>query len=277
MPVTLTQEKQSVPTEDYLPEWQHLISEDTTHWFWNGNKLIHHDRVKQEIRPRPNSMLQRFVVEQIYATQKLSSSVKKCLGRLFKELEATEGGWGLNLGSGETNYHKQILNLDIQDSDHIDILNLGSELPFADNSLDLVISQEVLEHIEEPLKTIEEVHRVLRPGGKFYCQVPFIIGFHPGPCDYWRFSRQAYEQLFSNQHWLLEELGLSLGHGSGFYRILVEFMAVNASILSQRLYKPAKGAAAVLFKPIQWFDLLTPFSAEKDRIPGGYYCVSVKQ
>jgi hypothetical protein len=75
----------------------------------------------------------------------------------------------------------------------------------------------------------------------------------------------------------LRELELSIGHGSGFYRILVEFIAVTASAFSQRLYRPVKGLAAVVCAPFQWFDILTPHSKEKDRIPGGYYCLVVKR
>ncbi len=277
MVTTLVPEKQALSslTTKSLPLWRSLIREGDPRWHWDGEKLIHRDRKQIDIPRRPNSKLQKMVVEYVYATQKQSRLVRASLDRLFAELGPES--WGLNLGAGDTHYHKQVLNLDIQDADHIDILNLGTELPFEDNSLDLVISQEVLEHIDDPLSTIGEVQRVLRPGGKFFCQVPFIIGFHPGPSDYWRFSRQAFEHLFENEQWQLQELELSLGHGSGFYRILVEFMAVNASIVSQRLYRPVKGLAAILAWPLQWLDLLTPLSAEKDRIPGGYFCVAVKR
>lgn len=42
-------------------------------------------------------------------------------------------------------------------------------LPFADNSIDLVISLDVLEHIDSPNRAINEVVRVLRPSGRFLC------------------------------------------------------------------------------------------------------------
>ena len=38
-------------------------------------------------------------------------------------------------------------------------------LPFADCSLDAVICSEVLEHVDSPQKSIEELIRVLKPGG----------------------------------------------------------------------------------------------------------------
>jgi SAM-dependent methyltransferase len=258
-----------------LPGWSNLLLQEDPRWVWQGRQLVHRDRRDVDISSRSASRLQQFVVERVYAAQKHSRKVRTCLDRLLCELKGSM--WGLNLGAGNTNCHERVINLDIQDANSIDILNIGTELPFADNSLDLVISQEVLEHIEEPLHALSEVWRVLRPGGKFYCQVPFVIGFHPGPCDYWRFSRQALELLFENEEWSIEELELSLGHGSGFYRILVEFLAVNASVLSRRFYRPVKGLAALLCMPLQWLDCLTPLSAEKDRIPGGYFCVAMKR
>lgn len=49
-----------------------------------------------------------------------------------------------------------------------DILNL----PFKDNSFDIVFCNHVLEHIEDDAKAIKELHRVLRPGGMGIFQVP---------------------------------------------------------------------------------------------------------
>ena len=42
------------------------------------------------------------------------------------------------------------------------------ELPFADDSFDAVLSCGVLEHVERPHESLDEIGRVLRPGGTFY-------------------------------------------------------------------------------------------------------------
>ena len=60
------------------------------------------------------------------------------------------------------------------------ISNVGAEflkgsaysLPFLDNSLDLVVCSEVLEHLHQYNDAVKEIHRVLKPGGKFYASVP---------------------------------------------------------------------------------------------------------
>ncbi len=42
------------------------------------------------------------------------------------------------------------------------------ELPFADSSLDVVTSTDFLEHVSEPRRVLQEVTRVLKPGGYFF-------------------------------------------------------------------------------------------------------------
>ena len=45
-------------------------------------------------------------------------------------------------------------------------------LPFADSSLDAVICSEVLEHVDSPQESVEELIRVLKPGGIMALSVP---------------------------------------------------------------------------------------------------------
>lgn len=43
----------------------------------------------------------------------------------------------------------------------------GETLPFSDDSFDLCLARWVLEHLEHPERTFGEIHRVLKPGGRF--------------------------------------------------------------------------------------------------------------
>jgi ubiquinone/menaquinone biosynthesis C-methylase UbiE len=60
------------------------------------------------------------------------------------------------------------------------ISNAGAEffigsaysLPFESDSFDLIVCSEVLEHLHEYNDAVKEIHRVLKPGGKFYASVP---------------------------------------------------------------------------------------------------------
>ncbi|MFC2046480.1 class I SAM-dependent methyltransferase, partial [Chloroflexota bacterium] len=44
----------------------------------------------------------------------------------------------------------------------------GHFLPFPDNSFDLVVSSFALHHWDDPLRILDEMGRVLRPGGRYY-------------------------------------------------------------------------------------------------------------
>lgn len=46
------------------------------------------------------------------------------------------------------------------------------DLPFEENSYDLILCNHVLEHIPEDQKAMEELYRVLKPGGTLIAQVP---------------------------------------------------------------------------------------------------------
>lgn len=47
------------------------------------------------------------------------------------------------------------------------------ELPFKDETFDIVVSCEVIEHLREPERMLREVLRVLNPGGKFILTTPY--------------------------------------------------------------------------------------------------------
>jgi SAM-dependent methyltransferase len=217
----------------------------------------------------------RLTLNRIYASHNSARSVRGALTKLLASLHPTD--WAANVGAGSTHVHPQAINIDLFDEEGIDVVTRGHELPFSDGSLKLVVSQEVVEHLEKPAATISEVHRVLQRGGIFYCQVPFVIGYHPGPHDYWRFTKEGLPALFDAESWEVLETRISVGHGTGFYRIAVEFFAVTSSALHRALYLPTKAAMALLLFPLKLADLVTPYAPEADRIPGGYFCIVRKR
>uniref|UniRef100_A0A915EBP8 Methyltransferase type 11 domain-containing protein n=1 Tax=Ditylenchus dipsaci TaxID=166011 RepID=A0A915EBP8_9BILA len=54
----------------------------------------------------------------------------------------------------------------------VDIIASGDKLPFATNSQDFVLSSHVIEHFYDPVKTIKEWLRVVKPGGYVFIVVP---------------------------------------------------------------------------------------------------------
>ncbi|MGI8800955.1 MAG: class I SAM-dependent methyltransferase [Solirubrobacteraceae bacterium] len=74
---------------------------------------------------------------------------------------------------------------------------VGDRLPFPADAFDVVWAGEVLEHVADGLGLLEELRRVLRPGGRLLVSTPD----HPRRVV-WRlaFSRAAFERHFSPLH-----------------------------------------------------------------------------
>jgi len=53
------------------------------------------------------------------------------------------------------------------------------DLPYPDNSFDLVISDNVMEHVEDPELVFREVYRVLKTGGIFFFKTPNRLHYMP--------------------------------------------------------------------------------------------------
>jgi SAM-dependent methyltransferase len=217
-------------------------------------------------------ILRKWFVGSIYATHNDSRSVRETLSKIM----STDVRIGANVGSGGTFLGRNIINVEIGWPLGRGCRADARALPFRDGSLDLILFQEVLEHVRRPLKSLREAHRALRPGGLLYVQLPFVIGYHPGPFDFWRFSREGIRAIVEDAGFEVDSLKISVGPGTGAYRILVEFVAIAASVVLPRLYRPAKGVAALLLFPVKLLDPMLSRSREADRIAGGYLLVGRK-
>jgi SAM-dependent methyltransferase len=67
-------------------------------------------------------------------------------------------------------------------------LRADGSLPLADESVDAVISTQVLEHVRDPALYLAECSRVLRPGGRLLLSTHGMMVYHPDPDDYWRWT-----------------------------------------------------------------------------------------
>ena len=68
-------------------------------------------------------------------------------------------------------------------------------LPYKDGCFDLVICNNVLEHIPTPDKALGEVFRCLKPGGRLFLVVPFLFPLHDIPYDYFRYTEYSLMNL----------------------------------------------------------------------------------
>lgn len=85
----------------------------------------------------------------------------------------------LNIGSNN-NRIPGAIGVDIIKKPGVDVvhdLNLVP-YPFETSSVSVVHMYHVLEHLENPLQVLEEVHRILKPGGRLYLRVPHFSSLY---------------------------------------------------------------------------------------------------
>lgn len=113
----------------------------------------------------------------------------------------TEYASGLVLDSGagsKGEYFDNVINFEIVDYPSTDVLGVGESLPFRDNAFDGIISIAVLEHVRDPFRCASELCRVLKPGGKLYCAMPFLQPYHGYPHHYFNATAQGVRRLFED-------------------------------------------------------------------------------
>jgi SAM-dependent methyltransferase len=87
-----------------------------------------------------------------------------------------------------------------------DICDTNTSL-IPDNAFDIIICTEVLEHVTNPFAVVNELQRILKPGGQVFVTTPFNFRIHGPLPDNWRFTIHGLKQLFSDwQIVLIEEI-----------------------------------------------------------------------
>ncbi len=66
------------------------------------------------------------------------------------------------------------------------------------NHFDYVVCTEVLEHTLQPFDAVEEIERILKPGGLVLASSPFNFRIHGPLPDCWRFTEHGWRALFKN-------------------------------------------------------------------------------
>lgn len=84
------------------------------------------------------------------------------------------------------------VGLDIQPGPNVDVVGDIHRLGLPDDSVGAVICVEVLEHVHDPLRAVEEIHRVLRPGGIGVFTSVMFMPIHAHPWDFWRFTPEGF-------------------------------------------------------------------------------------
>lgn len=179
----------------------------------------------------------------------------------------------IDVGSGNTRIVESVINIDLMPYPNVDIVAEAGRIPFINDSVDLVFSIAVLEHVRDPEAAISEIVRVLRPGGSAYIFVPFIQGFHSSPHDYQRYTRAGLEYALRKLQIVRTE---NFGPTSGLVWILGEWLSIPLSFGIASLQWRLATFFQVALSPLKFLDFFLRKMPGAENIATGFLVVAKK-
>jgi len=184
------------------------------------------------------------IISPVYFTGKLSRYLKSIPSDAI----------AINLGSGSSNLSDMVVNVDMFPYTSVNMTADIKQLPLRNDSVDYIVNVAVLEHVPDPAMVVQEILRVLRPGGQIYCYFPFIQGFHASPDDYTRVTKPGLKHLFRDFE--IIELRPEGGPTSGALWVMQEWLAMVLSLGIRRAYTIVHLLLMLLTFPLKLLDAL---------------------
>lgn len=135
----------------------------------------------------------------------------------------------------------------------------NGRIDLANNSTDIVLSTQVLEHVENPLAYLSEAHRILKNDGLLILTTHGYWMYHPDPTDFWRWTSAGLRKI-------VEESGYEIVGFSG----VMGRSSMGLQLFQDGIYFKLPKVLNVLFStfmqlPIFLFDKINRQSAiDKD-------------
>ena len=162
--------------------------------------------------------------------------------------------------------------MDILPGDSVTLVGDAHRLPFQDNSIDSLIYQAVLEHVQDPRRVINEAARVLKPGGYLYLEVPFLQGFHADPHDFQRYTLEGVARAYQGVHGI--DAGVSVGPFCTLVWIIRD--GVSSCFANRFLYAASRFVAGWALSPVRYLDYLIRDNPAARRLACEYFYLCQK-
>lgn len=134
----------------------------------------------------------------------------------------------IDLGAGNSPYKKYIKEADYVAVDIngrcLDIKANLVYLPLKNNIADVVLLNQVLEHIYDYKTVLKEIKRILKKDGILILSVPFIYNIHFEPFDFFRFSEYALKKLLKENDYEIIEFRYCGYGGTAIISIVNNFL-----------------------------------------------------
>lgn len=146
-------------------------------------------------RLRPSILQFDFLVNQA-----LAQDVKACFSNIRHSSKISSFSI-VDIGCGHKPYLplfrpyvKRYVGVDV-DPSGADVASDAESLPFRDESFDIAVSFQTLEHCQNPVQVIAEMRRVLKKNGHVILTTHGSWMFHPSPHDYFRWTNEGLHYL----------------------------------------------------------------------------------
>ncbi len=160
----------------------------------------------------------------------------------------------VELGSGNRRLAPGVVNIDLFPFTNVDLVAEAERTPIRSGSVDRVVLDTVLEHVPEPQKVVDEIFRILRPGGSVVCMTPFIFPYHAYPRHYFNISRDGLEFLF--RRFSRCRVETNMGPTTALVNLVSEYVGVALSENNRVLYLMGKGITLVFLFLFKYLDAI---------------------
>lgn len=158
------------------------------------------------------------------------------------------------------------------DASRVDLVSDVTNIPAADASFDVVLCSEVLEHVPEPTKALDEFSRLLKVGGILVLTAPFASNVHMAPYHFCSgFSKYWYEHHLARLNFEIRELSAN----GDWFSLLRQEITRLGGLERQRGGWSWPIAYAYSVMGLLYFKIRSKKSAE-DLACFGWNCVAVK-
>lgn len=91
--------------------------------------------------------------------------------------------------------NKKYVGADMRMGTGVDVILDLHNIELQDESVGTVLCFDTLEHVEYPSKALDEIYRILKPGGVLAISSVMYCPIHDYPSDYWRFTPEAFKSI----------------------------------------------------------------------------------
>jgi SAM-dependent methyltransferase len=185
--------------------------------------------------------------------------IRKGLHEAVSNFSPTAKGVLLDFGCGNKPYKNLFTNIDkyigvdfsstkhqLQIETETDLIYDGNKIPLNDNTVDIVITTEVFEHLFEIDLAINEIKRVLRPNGILFATCPFSYFEHEIPFDFARYTSHGLKYIMEKNDFNV----ISLEKKGNYISVICQFIGLYIYFLISKFK---------YFKFLLFPVLITPF------------------